>query len=193
MCGQPGLSHIFPGPPQDFWGLLVAWLSLLWRSTMQIPAASVTQNSDFCFLDSGRPSCCPWVATLCSMARKVFPGREPGPGAYLPHELPAVRDHDLVMPVTCCCKTMASYFAGFYSCLWLKNNSVWFLHHRQPVVIVYFYLFSKYFLSVYNVGGTRNTGLNKWHDPCPREVCSLWGKMDLKQIITEIKLWFKLW
>ena len=111
----------------------------------------------------------------------------------LPHELPAVRDHDLVMPVTCCCKTIASYFVRFYSCLWLKNNPVWFLHHRQPAVIVYFYLFSKYFLSVYNVGGIRNTGLNKWHDPCPQEVYSLWGKMDLKQIIIEINLWFKLW
>lgn len=139
-----------------------------------ILAASGSQSSDYCFLNSEGPQWSLWLPSLCTMSHG---SQVESKGMSSPCECSSLNDHDLVMPGTCCWKTVASYFMIFCSYLWLED----ILHHRELPIVIYVYLSNKYLLSIYSVCGIRNTWLNKWHDLCPHEVYKLWEKRTLNK------------
>ena len=129
----------------------------LFSTVLQIAAAPGTQNSDFCFPDLERP-----LGSLGSLTTGLWPGNcsqkerqatgLSSQASFCWRSWPCETCYPLLE------NNCLVFFVRFYSCLQLKNNPGWLPHHRQLAVFIYFYLSSKYFLSVYNVVGITNTG-----------------------------------
>ena len=148
-------SHTLLGPRRTPRALQLP--GALFSTVLQIAAAPGTQNSDFCFPDLERP-----LGSLGSPNTGLWPGncsQEERQATGLSSQASFCWRS---WPCETCYPLLENnclvFFVRFDSCLQLKNNPGWLPHHRQLAVFIYFYLSSKYFLSVYNVGGITNTG-----------------------------------
>lgn len=120
---QSALNHGFSEDPYIvFWGLLLVLLP-----HPQDLTGSAISISDICFLNSTGPLCSAQTPDLCSMVRKLTPGKERGSHAAHFMCFSSLKDHDLTLLVSQGLNSAVSYILSS-----LSQNCFGLVQYRSP-------------------------------------------------------------